>query len=165
MKYYSAVTMQLESGSTGAFARADGSLRRSSQISDQSPDTEVFGRVDVAGERMQRSARFSAPLSCLGLALAIIFTLALPAFGADWPQFRGPNSNGVADEAGLPTKLDANALVWNVSLPGRGLSSPIIMRDRVFVTASSGPKQDRLHVICFNASNGSIRWHRQFWAT
>jgi outer membrane protein assembly factor BamB len=35
----------------------------------------------------------------------------------------------------------------------------------VFVTCSSGPKQDRLHVICFNAKDGTKRWERQFWAT
>jgi outer membrane protein assembly factor BamB len=45
------------------------------------------------------------------------------------------------------------------------LSSPIIVGDRIFLTCSSGPKQDRLHVICFNASDGSKRWERQFWAT
>jgi len=33
------------------------------------------------------------------------------------------------------------------------------------VTCSSGLKQQRLHVICFNAKNGSKRWERQFWAT
>ena len=50
-------------------------------------------------------------------------------------------------------------------MPGEGISSPIIIGDRVFVTCSSGLKQQRLHVICFNAADGSKRWERQFWAT
>ncbi len=33
------------------------------------------------------------------------------------------------------------------------------------VTASSGVKQDRLHVLCFDAADGKPLWHRQFWAT
>jgi outer membrane protein assembly factor BamB len=33
------------------------------------------------------------------------------------------------------------------------------------VTASSGPRQDRLHLLCFDAQTGKLRWHRQFWAT
>jgi outer membrane protein assembly factor BamB len=37
--------------------------------------------------------------------------------------------------------------------------------DRVFVTASSGPRQDRLHVVALNAADGSTVWHRQLWAT
>ncbi len=39
------------------------------------------------------------------------------------------------------------------------------MGDRIFVTASSGAQQDRLHVLCFNAEDGSKLWERQFWAT
>ncbi len=35
----------------------------------------------------------------------------------------------------------------------------------MFVTCSSGPKQQRLHVICFSATDGSKLWERQFWAT
>jgi outer membrane protein assembly factor BamB len=98
-------------------------------------------------------------LPCLALLAA--FSLA----AADWPQFRGPNGNGISDDATVPAKLDSRSLTWAVDLPGRGLSSPVIIADRVFVTCASGPKQDRLHVICFNAKDGSKRWEREFWAT
>ncbi len=84
---------------------------------------------------------------------------------ADWPQFRGPNGNGVADGPAVSAKLDAGSIAWAADLPGRGLSSPIIVGGRVFVTCSSGPKQNRLHVLCFNAADGKPRWERQFWAT
>src|SRR4030095_14642321 len=80
-----------------------------------------------------------------------------------WPLFRGPNGNGIANALLLPNKIDTNSIAWAADLPGRGLSSPIIIGDRVFVTCSSGPKQDRLHVICFNAKDGTKRWERQFW--
>ncbi len=90
---------------------------------------------------------------------------ALTLTAANWTQFRGPQGSGVSDDTLVPTQLDAKAISWSVGLPGRGLSSPIIIGDRVFVTCSSGPKQDRLHVLCFDASKGSLRWERQFWAT
>jgi outer membrane protein assembly factor BamB len=96
-----------------------------------------------------------ALLLCTGTALV----------AGDWPQFRGPQGNGVSDESDFPAKIDAGSVAWEVNLPGRGLSSPIIVGDRVFVTCSSGPKQDRLHVICFSAVDGSKKWERQFWAT
>jgi len=93
-----------------------------------------------------------------------VATLQLSA--ADWRQFRGPLGNGVAEETTLPTALDPQkSIAWKIQLPGRGLSSPIIVGDRVFVTCSSGRKQERLHVICFNAADGSKRWEREFWAT
>ena len=102
----------------------------------------------------------------LRLTLAALCLAAVPLPAADWPQFRGPHGNGVADETDTPAVLNApKSIAWTADLPGRGLSSPIIVGDRVFVTCSSGPQQERLHVLCFNASDGSKRWERQFWAT
>lgn len=96
--------------------------------------------------------------------LCCVITLATHA--GDWWQFRGSQGTGVSDEADLPTVLSANKnIAWKIPLPGRGLSSPIIVGDRIFVTCSSGAQQDRLHVICFNAVDGKKRWERQLWAT
>jgi outer membrane protein assembly factor BamB len=82
--------------------------------------------------------------------------------GADWRQFRGDESNGLAADAG-PTAFDN--LAWKTGLPGRGVSGPIIVGSRVFVTASSGYRQDRLHVLCLDDTTGERVWERQFWAT
>jgi outer membrane protein assembly factor BamB len=103
----------------------------------------------------------------MNLKLAILFLAGCTALrAADWPQFRGPGGNGVSDETSVPTVLDLKAASsWKAELPGQGLSSPIIVGDRVFVTCVSGLKQQRLHVICFNAGDGSKRWERLFWAT
>lgn len=91
--------------------------------------------------------------------------MALSATAGDWKQFRGPEGNGASPELGLPTRLDPEDIAWAAPLPGRGLSSPIVIGDRVFLSASSGVHQDRLHVIAFNASDGSRLWERVFWAT
>ena len=77
---------------------------------------------------------------------------------ADWPQFRGPNASAVSTEAKTPG--DDLKVAWSADLPGRGLSAPIVVGDRVFVTCSSGPGQETLHVFCFNAADGSKRWER-----
>ncbi|MBL9134968.1 MAG: PQQ-binding-like beta-propeller repeat protein [Verrucomicrobiales bacterium] len=92
-------------------------------------------------------------------------TASLLAY-ADWPHFRGADGSGAIPDAVLPTSLDPKRnIAWEIPLPGRGLSSPIIVGDRVFVTCSSGPKQARLHVLCFRASDGVKLWERQFFAT
>lgn len=101
-------------------------------------------------------------------ALTIVFLLALSrgGHGADWLQFRGPESGGVAVGERLPRTWSAeHNLAWKSSLPGRGLSSPIVLGKNVVVTASSGVRQDRLHVLCFDRDSGRQRWKRQFWAT
>jgi outer membrane protein assembly factor BamB len=95
-----------------------------------------------------------------------ILALSLGVARADWLNFRGPNGSGHAPEvSGLPETLDENNLAWKVSLPGRGLGSPVIVGDKVFVTAASGPEQKQLHVLCFSAKDGSPAWERRFWAT
>ncbi|MCX6907055.1 MAG: PQQ-binding-like beta-propeller repeat protein [Verrucomicrobia bacterium] len=116
---------------------------------------------------MTNPSHLSSPLThyALRITLLSLCLAAAPLPAADWMQFRGPHGNGVSDETDAPTVLDAKSIAWAADLPGRGLSSPIIIGDRVIVTCSSGPQQERLHVLCFNASDGSKRWERQFWAT
>ncbi len=77
---------------------------------------------------------------------------------ADWLQFRGPNATAVSTEAKAPA--DELKIAWAADLPGRGLSAPIVVGERVFVTCSSGPAQETLHVFCFNAADGSKKWER-----
>ena len=100
--------------------------------------------------------------------ILLTFTFAALANGAaagDWTGFRGPLGNGVSDEVGLPVALNAKKHIsWRIDLPGQGLSSPLVVGNRVFVTASAGTRQDQLQIICLNAADGSVIWQRQFWA-
>ena len=83
----------------------------------------------------------------------------------DWTQFRGPAGDGIDTSSRLPSQLGTNSVVWSIPLSGRGIASPVIVADRVFVTSSSGGRQDRLKVQCFRLSDGTLRWERTFWAT
>jgi outer membrane protein assembly factor BamB len=56
-------------------------------------------------------------------------------------------------------------VAWTADLPGRGPSSPIVVKDRVIITASEGARQDKLHVLAFDANTGKELWRRRFWAT
>jgi len=101
------------------------------------------------------------------LLLAVLATAALPLTShADWLNFRGPAGSGHEPSAtGVPTELSDETLAWKVPLPGRGLGSPVLVGDRVFLTAASGPDQKQLHVLCFSAADGALLWERRFWAT
>ncbi|MDE0595746.1 MAG: PQQ-binding-like beta-propeller repeat protein [Roseibacillus sp.] len=99
--------------------------------------------------------------------LFAVLTFLAPSWAwADWPQFRGPNGNGsIAGNDKLPAELSKKTIAWKAPLPGRGLGSPIIVGDRVVVTAASGPEQNLLQVLCFSKSDGKELWRRSFWAT
>jgi outer membrane protein assembly factor BamB len=82
---------------------------------------------------------------------------------ADWPQFRGVGASAVSQDG--PETGKKLEIAWEKALPGRGLSSPIVVGDRVFLTASSGPEQATLHVLCMAAKDGSLLWERTMKAT
>ena len=88
------------------------------------------------------------------------------SFAADWTQFRGANGSAVSPETNLPAGFsDTSGLRWKATLPGRGVSSPVIVGGRVYVTCSNGAKDDRLHVVCLDAATGTQLWQRQLSAT
>lgn len=58
----------------------------------------------------------------------------------DWPQWRGPRRDAIADETGLlPAWPDGGPrLLWKTSPLGIGWSSPIVVGDRVYITGDVG---------------------------
>ncbi len=94
-------------------------------------------------------------LAALALCLAIS-----PAQAGDWAQFRGPNASGIASDSGpLPAEFSFEHNVrWSVPL-GDGIASPIIVGDRVFVTAMSGPETFAVYGIDFDS--GKILWQTE----
>jgi outer membrane protein assembly factor BamB len=81
----------------------------------------------------------SAQLNCAPLLLAFVLGGSLIAHGSEegpsWPQFRGPQSDGVAKSGELPVTWDTSHNVrWRVDTVGRGWSSPVVWGNRVFLT-------------------------------
>jgi len=101
----------------------------------------------------------------LGLVAASAIVTAV-ASGADWPEFLGPGGRGVAADGAIRTSWsETEGIAWKADLPGRSASSPIVVGDLVVTTASSGARQDRLHVVALDRRTGERRWERTFWAT
>src|SRR5262249_37486832 len=93
------------------------------------------------------------------LLLVVLTIIPLSARADDWPQFRGPGGSGVSAETNLPTRWapDEN-LRWKADLPGKGVSCPVVVGDRVYVTCCSGANQTRLHVLAFDPKTGKQLW-------
>tara|TARA_B100001027_G_scaffold80336_2_gene55028 strand:+ start:1464 stop:2660 length:1197 start_codon:yes stop_codon:yes gene_type:complete len=99
------------------------------------------------------------------ILLSITFLFLFISVHADWLSFRGSNGNGSSDFK-IPDTISLNGVKsWSTDLPGRGLSSPVVVDDSIFLTASSGPSQKVLHILAFNSENGRLRWERKFKAT
>jgi outer membrane protein assembly factor BamB len=73
----------------------------------------------------------------LPLLLVPLFLVAAQA--ADWPQWRGPASTGIAPDPRLPIRWSGTERVaWKAAIAGAGVSTPIVSGDRVFVTSQIG---------------------------
>jgi len=91
-------------------------------------------------------------------ALLIASFSITQALAEDWTQFRGPNGTGVSTSKGVPDTFGPTKnVVWKTELPA-GHSSPVLTRDRIFVTAHS---KDKLFVICLDRQTGKILWQRE----
>src|ERR1700676_738681 len=56
---------------------------------------------------------------------------------ADWPRFRGLNGSGVGDAKDLPAEFGKSKnVIWKAAVPP-GVSSPVLLANRVFLTAAS----------------------------
>ena len=80
------------------------------------------------------------PTSALALALFCFQPVARTAAAEpNWPSFRGANADGSTTGPPAPTEWDVATgknICWSVSVPGLGLSSPVIWGDRLFITTA-----------------------------
>jgi outer membrane protein assembly factor BamB len=83
---------------------------------------------------------------------------------ADWPRWRGPNADNVADNRNLPVRWSATENIrWSVKLPGWGTSSPVVYGQRVFVTSQAEEGGNKsLLLLCFNRDDGHELWRHDF---
>jgi len=62
---------------------------------------------------------------------------AVPAAGlqsGDWPAWRGPSGSGSTLAGEYPTRWNKAEAAWKAALPGKGVSTPIVWRDRIYLT-------------------------------
>ena len=92
------------------------------------------------------------------MSISLQIVVACITLMSDWDRFRGPNGSGVNEARGLPTEfgVDKN-MRWRVALPP-GHSSPILVGDRIFLTAFEGEK---LLMFSLDRATGKILWRRE----
>ncbi|MBM3880925.1 MAG: serine/threonine protein kinase [Verrucomicrobia bacterium] len=133
--------------------------------------------------RVALALAVSMSLAALGgaeLAQSAAFLHTQSASADDWPQFRGPTGDGISAATGVPLTWSANQNVkWKTSVPGRGRSSPVILRERIWLTTASefnvrtfnaGPDQMQqaerveIGVVCLDRATGKQLYHVELFA-
>ena len=80
----------------------------------------------------------------------------------EWPQFRGPTGQGLSSAVQVPTAWNATTHVaWKVAIPGRGWSSPVLARGRLYLTSAVGDTDKTLRALCLDATDGRVLWNTE----
>ena len=98
------------------------------------------------------------PIARLIAACALLF-LTVPTSADDWPQWRGPNRDGISKETGLlkqwPEKKGPK-LLWESRDVGDGYSTPSVVGERLYVMGSKGMNDE--FVRAMNVADGKEVW-------
>src|SRR5262249_12035160 len=122
---------------------------------------------------------FRTPLLALGTTALAALLLVLPAGRADdkpadagdvrmvppdgdggkyWPRWRGPSGQGLVPDGNYPdTWSDTQNVIWRIEPPGRGNSSPIIWKDKIFLTTAHDAGKKRA-ILCLSRADGKVLW-------
>jgi len=85
---------------------------------------------------------------------------AISAAANDWPQWRGPERNGISQETGLLKEWpkDGPKMHWKVNSAGKGYSTPAVVGDRLYLQGNEGLENEFVEAL-------SVKDGKRIWAT
>ena len=95
------------------------------------------------------------------IVILVCSILLIPTLiqAGDWPCFRGPHGNGLADETDVPVKWSTIENVkWKAPLPQPSNGSPIVSNGKVFVACAEDTEGKLRSLYCFDRVTGEQVW-------
>src|SRR5689334_11724201 len=94
--------------------------------------------------------------------LLVLFAIA-PSYGDDWPQWRGPNRDGVWRETGIVQKFASSELKpqWRAEI-GSGYCGPTVANGRVYLMDLIVRPSTNERIHCFDEKTGKSLWSHQY---
>lgn len=77
------------------------------------------------------------------------------------PGFRGPLGQGIFSAKNTPISWDVASgtnVIWKVKIPVAGFSSPVIWKDKLFLTGANAQQR---WIYCYDKNNGKLIWSQQ----
>lgn len=93
----------------------------------------------------------------LGIVVALLVSAGATAWAGDWPQWRGPNQDGIAPDTGINKNWAQRPpqILWQVALGDGGYAGPAVANGKVFIIDHQG---DQDLVRALNLANGQEVW-------
>jgi outer membrane protein assembly factor BamB len=119
----------------------------------------LFLNVTFIFETNPGNYMISTRIFCSILLLCLANTLSVSK-AQNWPCWRGPNGDGTSTEINLPTRWDSVTNVeWKIPLPGVGYSSPIVWKDKIFLTTALAETHEKV-LLCYDSKDGTQLWKK-----
>ena len=90
--------------------------------------------------------------------------LACSVQGQEWTRFRGPNGQGISGAKTIPAQWTQDDYHWKVKLPGGGHGSPVIWKDKVFLTCQDSESSGGM-LLALDGSDGHLLWSERYKLT
>src|SRR5688500_8618054 len=92
------------------------------------------------------------------VTFGLLVVVAATPFAENWPQWRGPQLNGVSRETNLPVTWDKTRnITWKLALPSWSGATPIIWDNYIFLNVADG---DSLSLWAVDRAKGAALWQR-----
>src|SRR3954463_16182048 len=94
------------------------------------------------------------------LRLIGFVALLIVSSAADWPQWRGPNRDGISKETGLLKQWPEQGpkLLWQIKDLGNGYSAPAVVGNRIYLISNKGNDNEFIHAL-------SVKDGQEVWET
>ena len=97
------------------------------------------------------------------LIVVAAFQFSVVLAGDNWPQFRGPNGDGISDAKGLPLTFgETENLRWKTPIHGKGWSSPVVWGKQIWMTTAPDDGKE-MYAVCVDLGSGKIIHDKKLW--
>ncbi len=141
------------------------SLFRSSRPDANCDAASRAGKTVNRGSSLRSARLLAAALSVLALAIVFWASPTEAAEPSGWLGFRGDGTSAAASGPAHLQIGEGGNLAWKRSMPGKSVSGPIVVGDRVISTSSAGQEGEQLFITAVRLSDGELLWEQSFRAT
>ncbi len=91
-------------------------------------------------------------------SVSVTGTASMGTSTSDWPQWRGPQRNGISQESGLLKQWPAEGpkLLWQVNDIGDGYSTPAVVGTRIYLMSNRGMENEFVQAL--STQDGKPIW-------
>ena len=118
---------------------------------------DAQSRLRLPRDGALRASSVASPLRAVVFVLFVSFVVQPSVvIGENWPQWRGPQLNGISGETNLPVKWSKTEnIAWKLAMPARSGSTPIVWGERIFLNVADG---DSMFLWALDRSKGAVLW-------